>query len=61
MVCGIKKNKFTASETNQISIFLRRAFVRLDAWFKWFNTTQSGEHGRNYVYATDWPMLLIIS
>ncbi|XP_012851159.1 PREDICTED: mannosyl-oligosaccharide glucosidase GCS1-like [Erythranthe guttata] len=56
LVSGIKKNKFTASETNEITIFLRRAFVRLDAWLKWFNTTQSGKdvgtyfwHGRDNV------------
>ncbi|KAL3835679.1 hypothetical protein ACJIZ3_010415 [Penstemon smallii] len=54
LLCGIKKNKFTASEREDISIFLRQAFVRLDAWFNWFNTTQSGKdvntffwHGRD--------------
>ncbi|KAI3467687.1 hypothetical protein Pfo_024350 [Paulownia fortunei] len=50
LVCGIKKNKFTASELNDISIFLRRAFVRLDAWFKWFNTTQSGKDASTYFW-----------
>ncbi|KAK6160390.1 hypothetical protein DH2020_003771 [Rehmannia glutinosa] len=50
LVCGIKKNKFTASEINDISIFLRRAFVRLDAWFKWFNTTQSGKDEGTYFW-----------
>lgn len=52
-VCGIKKHKFTASQTNDISIFLRRAFVRLDAWYKWFNTTQSGEHSSSILNPTD--------
>ncbi|XP_042048739.1 mannosyl-oligosaccharide glucosidase GCS1-like isoform X2 [Salvia splendens] len=55
-VCGIKKDKFSASQVNDISTFLRRAFVRLDVWYKWFNTTQSGKdvgtyfwHGRDNV------------
>ncbi|KAL1550439.1 ADP-ribosylation factor GTPase-activating protein gcs1 [Salvia divinorum] len=55
-VCGIKKDKFSASQVNDISTFLHRAFVRLDAWYKWFNTTQSGKdvgtyfwHGRDNV------------
>lgn len=39
---GLKKNQFTSSESNKISSFLERAFVRLEAWFQWFNTTQSG-------------------
>ncbi|KAL8514460.1 hypothetical protein ACS0TY_013538 [Phlomoides rotata] len=50
LVCGIKKNKFTASEISDISIFLRRSFVRLDAWFKWFNTTQSGKDVSTYFW-----------
>lgn len=61
LVCGIKKKKFTASEINDISIFLRRAFVRLDAWFKWFNTTQSGEHDKNFVNPTDWSHACLLS
>ncbi|KAG6426732.1 hypothetical protein SASPL_110961 [Salvia splendens] len=55
-VCGMKKDKFSASQVNDISTFLRRAFVRLNAWYKWFNTTQSGKdvgtyfwHGRDNV------------
>ena len=38
----MKKKKFSESEEKQVSSFLERAFVRLDAWFQWFNTTQSG-------------------
>ncbi|KAL7171738.1 hypothetical protein ACSBR2_036410 [Camellia fascicularis] len=54
LVCGMKRNKFTATERDQISSVLDRAFVRLEAWFQWFNTTQSGKdmscyfwHGRD--------------
>lgn len=54
LVSGIKRNKFTAAENNQISAFLERSFVRLEAWFNWFNTTQKGKdtdsfywHGRD--------------
>ncbi|KAL3649881.1 ADP-ribosylation factor GTPase-activating protein gcs1 [Castilleja foliolosa] len=50
LVCGIKKNKFTASEVKEISIFLSRAFVRLEAWFKWFTTTQSGKDAGTYFW-----------
>ncbi|PRQ39935.1 putative glycosidase [Rosa chinensis] len=52
---GLKKNQFTAPESNEISSFLKQAFVRLEAWFQWFNTTQSGKeigayywHGRDH-------------
>lgn len=42
LVHGLKKNKFTAAESDAISSFVERAFVRIEAWFQWFNTTQSG-------------------
>ncbi|GKV16078.1 hypothetical protein SLEP1_g26783 [Rubroshorea leprosula] len=49
IVNDLKKNKFTANESNEITSFLEQAFVRLEAWFQWFNTTQSGkEIGSNY-------------
>ncbi|KAK7246976.1 hypothetical protein RIF29_41850 [Crotalaria pallida] len=41
IVSGLKDNKFTAMDRNDISLFLNHAFVRLEAWFQWFNTTQS--------------------
>ncbi|XP_073129902.1 mannosyl-oligosaccharide glucosidase GCS1 [Henckelia pumila] len=50
LVCGMKRNKFAAAERNAISIFLRRAFLRLDAWFQWFNTTQSGKEENAYFW-----------
>ncbi|XWS34587.1 hypothetical protein CRYUN_Cryun21dG0051000 [Craigia yunnanensis] len=50
LVNGIKKNKFTASESNEIISFLRQAFVRLEAWFQWFNTTQSGKDSGSYYW-----------
>ncbi|KAF1001540.1 hypothetical protein AG4045_017699, partial [Apium graveolens] len=34
----------------QISSFLERAFVRLNAWFQWFNTTQSGKDESSYYW-----------
>lgn len=42
MIYGIKAKKLAANESNEIAVFLDRAFLRLDAWFKWFNTSQSG-------------------
>ncbi|KAJ4710863.1 mannosyl-oligosaccharide glucosidase GCS1-like [Melia azedarach] len=50
LVNGIKKNKFTASENNEISSFLERALIRLEAWFQWFNTTQSGKETGSYFW-----------
>ncbi|KAG5058005.1 hypothetical protein GLYMA_05G146400v4 [Glycine max] len=54
IINGLKNNEFTATDKTEISLFLERAFVRLEAWFQWFNTTQSGKqmssyywHGRN--------------
>ncbi|EOX99909.1 Glucosidase 1 isoform 2 [Theobroma cacao] len=50
LVNGIKKNKFSATESNEIISFLQQAFVRLEAWFKWFNTTQSGKDIGSYYW-----------
>ncbi|GLU06199.1 hypothetical protein SLE2022_232490 [Rubroshorea leprosula] len=50
LVHGMRKNKFTVSESNEITSFLERAFVRLEAWFQWFNTTQSGKEVGSYYW-----------
>ncbi|XP_028112068.1 mannosyl-oligosaccharide glucosidase GCS1 isoform X6 [Camellia sinensis] len=50
LVCGMKRNKFTATERDQISSVLDRAFVRLEAWFQWFNTTQLGKDMSSYFW-----------
>ncbi|KAL8106442.1 hypothetical protein AgCh_029997 [Apium graveolens] len=50
LVCSMKKKKFSEVEEKQISSFLERAFVRLDAWFQWFNTTQSGKDESSYYW-----------
>ncbi|KAF6152032.1 hypothetical protein GIB67_010606 [Kingdonia uniflora] len=54
LVRSMKRNEFTAKERNEISSFLERAFIRLEAWFQWFISTQSGKdtsgfywHGRD--------------
>ncbi|KAG6475309.1 hypothetical protein ZIOFF_064527 [Zingiber officinale] len=51
---GIRSSKFSPQETDEITDFLKRAYVRLNAWFQWFNSTQSGNdvntfywHGRD--------------
>ncbi|KAK9276690.1 hypothetical protein L1049_006226 [Liquidambar formosana] len=46
-VFSIKFHYFLATE---ISSFLERAFVRLEAWFQWFNTTQSGKEMSSYFW-----------
>ncbi|XP_016568329.2 mannosyl-oligosaccharide glucosidase GCS1 [Capsicum annuum] len=54
LISKLKKEKFAATETRDISVFLDRAFVRLEAWFKWFNTTQAGkERGSYYWHGRD--------
>ncbi|KAL9686728.1 hypothetical protein QQ045_031121 [Rhodiola kirilowii] len=50
LIQGLKANKFSASESKEIISFLDRAFVRLDAWFQWFNTTQSGKVKGSYYW-----------
>ncbi|KAJ7961629.1 mannosyl-oligosaccharide glucosidase GCS1-like [Quillaja saponaria] len=50
IVHGIKKTKFTATESNEISLFLERAFIRLEAWFQWFNRSQSGNQMSSYYW-----------
>lgn len=52
----MKKNKFSAAESKDISAFFERSFGRLEAWFQWFNTTQSG----NSVTCTNVVTILFI-
>ncbi|KAJ1407359.1 Six-hairpin glycosidase superfamily [Sesbania bispinosa] len=47
---GLKNSEFTAMDRNEISLFMERAFVRLEAWFQWFNTTQSGKQMSSYYW-----------
>ncbi|OWM89753.1 hypothetical protein CDL15_Pgr024501 [Punica granatum] len=50
LVQGIKRSQFTAGETDEIHSFLEHAFVRLEAWLQWFNTTQSGKEMGSYFW-----------
>ncbi|BAT74349.1 hypothetical protein VIGAN_01200000 [Vigna angularis var. angularis] len=50
IISGLKNNEFTAMDGSKISVFLERAFVRLEAWFHWFNTTQSGKQMSSYYW-----------
>ncbi|XP_050205267.1 mannosyl-oligosaccharide glucosidase GCS1-like [Mercurialis annua] len=50
LIDGIKENKFTSAESSKITYFLERAFVRLEAWFQWFNTTQAGKEISSYFW-----------
>ncbi|KAK7246974.1 hypothetical protein RIF29_41848 [Crotalaria pallida] len=50
IVNGLKNNEFTATDRSEISVFLEHAFVRLEAWFQWFNTTQSGNEVSSYYW-----------
>ncbi|CAA7050834.1 unnamed protein product, partial [Microthlaspi erraticum] len=54
LINGIRTDKFKQEERDDIWSFLDRAFVRLGAWFQWFNTSQKGKvlgsyfwHGRD--------------
>lgn len=44
LINGIRTEKFNEAERDKILSFLDRAFVRLDAWFQWFNTSQKGNN-----------------
>lgn len=50
LIDGMKAKKFNAAESDEISSFLESASDRLDAWFQWFNTTQSGKEKRSYYW-----------
>ncbi|XP_027343269.1 mannosyl-oligosaccharide glucosidase GCS1-like [Abrus precatorius] len=50
IINGLKNNDFTAMDKTEISLFLERAFIRLEAWFQWFNTTQSGKQMSSYYW-----------
>ncbi|KAL2343449.1 hypothetical protein Fmac_004734 [Flemingia macrophylla] len=50
IINGLKNNEFTAMDKSEISQFLERAFVRLETWFQWLNTTQSGKQMSSYYW-----------
>ncbi|KAM7262125.1 hypothetical protein ACFE04_021202 [Oxalis oulophora] len=50
LVNGLKKDKFSTVESYDISSFLERSFVRLEAWYQWFNVTQSGKERSSYYW-----------
>lgn len=50
LISGIKMGTFSATEISEISTFLEHAFIRLDAWFKWFNISQSGKDPDSYFW-----------
>ncbi|KAL8201349.1 hypothetical protein R6Q57_012688 [Mikania cordata] len=50
LVCGMSRNKFSVAESKDISAFFEQSFGRLEAWFQWFNTTQSGKHKSSYYW-----------
>ncbi|KAJ3678273.1 hypothetical protein LUZ60_002076 [Juncus effusus] len=51
---GIEAKEFSSEETEKITKFLERAYARLNSWFQWFNTTQSGKNeGTFYWHGRD--------
>ncbi|KAL9857551.1 Alpha-glucosidase 2 [Arabidopsis thaliana] len=50
LINGIRTEKFNEADRDKILSFLDRAFVRLDAWFKWFNTSQIGKEKGSYYW-----------
>ncbi|KAF8099172.1 hypothetical protein N665_0248s0002 [Sinapis alba] len=50
LIDAIKTEKFIPSEKDEILSFLERASVRLDAWFQWFNTSQTGKERGSYFW-----------
>jgi hypothetical protein len=43
LASGIHAKQFSDDEAEKISTFLERAYIRLNSWFQWFNSTQSGK------------------
>ncbi|KMZ58741.1 Mannosyl-oligosaccharide glucosidase [Zostera marina] len=50
IINGMQRNMYSDSERIKILTFLERALVRLEAWFQWFNTTQSGKEMYTYYW-----------
>ncbi|KAJ0235419.1 hypothetical protein HA466_0266020 [Hirschfeldia incana] len=50
LINGIRAEKFNEEERDEILSFLDLAFVRLDAWFQWFNTSQKGNMMGSYYW-----------
>ncbi|CAF2160669.1 unnamed protein product [Brassica napus] len=50
LINGIRAEKFNKEERDEILSFLDLAFVRLDAWFQWFNTSQKGKEMGSYYW-----------
>ncbi|XP_056842640.1 alpha-glucosidase 2 isoform X2 [Raphanus sativus] len=50
LINGIRAEKFNKEERDEILSFLDLAFVRLDAWFQWFNTSQKGKEMGSYFW-----------
>ncbi|ONM35063.1 Mannosyl-oligosaccharide glucosidase GCS1 [Zea mays] len=54
LASGIHAQQFSDEEAEKISSFLERAYIRLNAWFQWFNSTQSGKYeGTFYWHGRD--------
>ncbi|KAL6840416.1 hypothetical protein ACP4OV_030226 [Aristida adscensionis] len=54
LASGIHAKQFSDEEAEKISNFLKRAYVRLNSWFQWFNSTQSGKYeGTFYWHGRD--------
>uniref|UniRef100_A0A0E0JSX2 Mannosyl-oligosaccharide glucosidase n=1 Tax=Oryza punctata TaxID=4537 RepID=A0A0E0JSX2_ORYPU len=54
LASGIHANQFSDEESEKISTFLKRAYVRLNSWFQWFNSTQTGKYeGTFYWHGRD--------
>ncbi|CAJ2677592.1 unnamed protein product [Trifolium pratense] len=50
IINALKNNEFNAMDRSEISLFMERAFGRLEAWFQWLNNTQSGEQMSSYYW-----------
>ncbi|KAK2438022.1 mannosyl-oligosaccharide glucosidase GCS1 [Trifolium repens] len=50
IINALKNNEFNEIDRSEISLFMERAFGRLEAWFQWLNNTQSGEQMSSYYW-----------
>ncbi|ONK58208.1 uncharacterized protein A4U43_C09F9600 [Asparagus officinalis] len=50
LISNTRMKSFSEKENDEINVFLSRAYIRLGAWFNWFNTTQLGKDTSNFYW-----------
>jgi mannosyl-oligosaccharide glucosidase len=50
LVASYKEEKALGKHNEEDELFFKRAFPRLEVWFRWFNTSQIGKVGSSYYW-----------